>query len=313
MCKHRRFSGAQWDSAVKKEVDEHFAWLAQTAPEPGAVAAAAAAGSAREAEQQAQDQDQEPEEEEEQYPGQVKFQKRKQQQLQTKMQLLQQLQELQQQQSRISTEQLDAALRSLYGLSEARAAEAAADAKAAEEGEAASPRKRTLRAGDVSWARVLGANLDRLDSWVEWRVLRRDSILPAVARLQESCRKIESVSEWLKVRGGRGGTPACGSPRPLSPRPRPSPRTCRPTRASWPTSSRASTCSSSRCSITARQPSALRSTLARRRCSPPPPSTPRCLLLSHFNALHHAMGTPPLSPSPRRCCASCSPRRSTPC
>jgi len=87
----------------------------------------------------------------------------------------------------IPRELLDAALRSLYGLSEARVAETEQ-----------SPRQ-TLRDGDVSWGRVLAANFDRLDSWVEWRALRNDRIMPALERLQTSCRGVDSVKEWFQV------------------------------------------------------------------------------------------------------------------
>ena len=97
------------------------------------------------------------------------------------------VQKKQNEESAIPLEQLDAALRSLYGLSEARAAEIDQ-----------SPR-RTLRDGDISWGRVLASNLDRLDSWVEWRALRNDRIMPALERLQTTCRGVDSVKEWVQV------------------------------------------------------------------------------------------------------------------
>lgn len=137
--------------------------------------------------------------------------------------------------SQIPPEQLESALRSLYGLSEAREAEAAAAAAAADAAVAeggggkgalpAAPRKRTLLEGDVTWARALAASFDRLDSWVEWRVLRRDRILPAVARLQQTCLGIEPVREWLQASSAlaAAGWGRCSFGRPSSAPPPPHP------------------------------------------------------------------------------------------
>ena len=104
--------------------------------------------------------------------------------------------------SLIPPHKLAAALQSLFGLAAAREAEAeAAKAAAADSPVPLPPRiAAPLREGDVTWARTLAANLDRLDSWVEWRSVRNGLVMPAVARLQATCVGVESVKEWVKVR-----------------------------------------------------------------------------------------------------------------
>ena len=53
-----------------------------------------------------------------------------------------------------------------------------------------------LLSDDVRWARTLAANLDRLDSWAEWRELRGRRILPALARVAAVARRVPDAREW---------------------------------------------------------------------------------------------------------------------
>jgi hypothetical protein len=57
-----------------------------------------------------------------------------------------------------------------------------------------------LHDNDVDWARIIAANLDQIDSWVEWRALRNRRVLPAVGRVKVACAGVAAVQDWIMVR-----------------------------------------------------------------------------------------------------------------